>query len=75
MNNPLQQLPNRPFSAAGPFTLLFEAAGIHDFAAAARHVLTLPYGRITDRNKLRLVLEESRGTCTTKHALLAVLAR
>src|SRR5262249_4659334 len=28
-----------------------------------------------DRMKLRLVLEEGRGTCTTKHALLAELAR
>ena len=75
MKNPLEQLTNRPFSAAGLFTLLFQAAGIHDFAAAARHVLTLPYGRIADREKLGLVLEEGRGSCTTKHALLAELAR
>ena len=74
MKNPLEQLTNRPFSAAAPFTLLFQAAGIHDFAAAARHVLTLPYGRIADRRNLRLVLKEGRGSCTTKHALLAELA-
>jgi hypothetical protein len=71
MKNPLEQLTKRPFSATGPFTLLFQAAGIHDFAAAARHVLTLPYGRTADRKNLRLVLEEGRGSCTTKHALLA----
>jgi hypothetical protein len=75
MKDPLEQLTNRPFSAVGPFTSLFQTAGIHDFAAAARHVLTLPYGRIADRKKLRLVLEEGRGSCTTKHALLAELAR
>ncbi|HKZ09068.1 MAG TPA: hypothetical protein VJU81_26610 [Methylomirabilota bacterium] len=46
-----------------------------DFAGAARHLLTLPYGRITEREKFWLVLEEGRGTCTTKHALLAELAR
>jgi Transglutaminase-like superfamily len=75
MKNPLEQLTNRPFSEAGPFTLLFLAAGIHDFAGAASHVRALPYGRIGDRKKLWLVLEEGRGTCTTKHALLAELAR
>ena len=75
MKDPLEQLTKRPFSATGPFTLMFQAAGIHDFAAAARHVLTLPYGRIADRKNLRLVLKEARGSCTTKHALLAELAR
>ena len=75
MKDPLEQLPNRPFSANGPFTSLFQVAGIHDFAGAARHVRALPYGRIADRKKLWLVLDEGRGTCTTKHALLAKLAR
>jgi hypothetical protein len=75
VKGPPEQLSNRPFSAAGPFTLLFQAAGIQDFAGAARHLLTLPYGRIADRMNLRLVLEAGRGTCTTKHALLAELAR
>ena len=64
-----------PFVASGPFTARFRAAGVGDFAAAARHLLTLPYGRITDREQFWLVLEEGRGTCTTKHALLAELAR
>jgi len=72
---PLEQFTNRRFSAAGPFTSLFQAAGIHDFAGAARHVLILPYGRIADRKKLWLVLAEGRGSCTTKHTLLAELAR
>lgn len=75
MPDPLEQLTNRPFSASGPFTSLFRAAGVHDFAGAAGHILTLPYGRIADRRKFWLVLEEGRGTCTTKHALLAELAR
>jgi hypothetical protein len=74
-NDVLEQLAERSFSAGGPFTALFQAAGVHDFARAARHLLTLPYGRITDRSKFWLVLEEGRGTCTTKHALLAELAR
>ena len=75
MRDSLERLTNRPFSAVGPYTSLFRIAGIHDFAGAARHVRALPYGRIADRQKLWLVLEEARGSCTTKHALLAELAR
>jgi len=75
MPDPLEELPNRPFSASGPFTSLFRAAGVNDFAGAARHLLTLRYGRIADRSKFWLVLAEGCGTCTTKHALLAELAR
>jgi len=74
-NDALVVLADRPFSASGPFTARFQAAGVRDFAGAARHLLTLPYGRITDREKFWLVLQEGRGTCTTKHALLAELAR
>src|SRR5215831_16279263 len=75
MRDSLERLTNRPFSAVGAYTSLIRIAGIHDFAGAARHVRALPYGRIADRKKLWLVLEEARGTCTTKHALLAELAR
>jgi len=66
---------NTPLTADGPITRLFRAVGAHDFAGAALHVLGLPYGRITDRSRFWLVLEEGRGTCTTKHATLAELAR
>ena len=71
----VDQLINRPLTADGPITRLFRAAGAHDFPAAALHVLRLPYGRITDRSRFWLVVEEGRGTCTTKHATLAELAR
>ena len=75
MQDALEQLTDRPLAVDGPVTRLFRASGIHDFAGAARHVLQLPYGRIADRSKFWLVLEEGRGTCTTKHATLAELAR
>ena len=71
----VDQLINRPLTADGPITRLFRATGAPDFPAAALHVLRLPYGRITDRSRFWLVVEESRGTCTTKHATLAELAR
>jgi hypothetical protein len=74
MQEALEQLPDRPFSSDGPMTRCFRAVGVRDFAGAARHVLKLPYGRIADRSKFWLVVSEGRGTCTTKHALLAELA-
>jgi hypothetical protein len=75
MANALGQLAFRPLAADGPVTRRFRAVGAHDFAAAALHVRQIPYGRITDRGKYWLVLDEGRGTCTTKHATLAALAR
>ncbi|CAA9515393.1 MAG: hypothetical protein AVDCRST_MAG12-3445 [uncultured Rubrobacteraceae bacterium] len=53
----------------------FVAQDLEDFHAAVRHVRDLPYGRNSDRSDYRLVLGEARGTCSTKHALLAALAR
>ena len=34
----------------------------------------IPYARNSDSNNFHLVLKEQRGTCSTKHALLAALA-
>ena len=75
MDGDVELLPNFPLTAVGSITSQFLALGIQDFAGAARHVWRLPYGRIGDRAKLSLVLSEGHGTCTTKHALLAELAR
>lgn len=49
--------------------------GHGDFHAALRWVHALPYGRNSVRDDFSLVLTEQRGTCSTKHALLAALAR
>jgi hypothetical protein len=75
MDDALDRLADRALRGDGPLTRRFRALGAPDFAAAARHVWRLPYGRITERMRFGLVLDEGRGTCTTKHALLAELAR
>lgn len=67
-------LPIVPLKAAGFITAEFAAIGIHDLRSAGRHLYALPYGRNTDRANFHLVLSEGRGTCSTKHALLAELA-
>lgn len=75
MEGPLARFKDRPLLGAGPVTQRFRAAGVSDFVGAADLVWRLPYGRITDRSQVWLVLEEGRGTCTTKHALLSELAQ
>jgi hypothetical protein len=44
-------------------------------AGSIRCVWRTPYGRYSERSRWNLVLTEGCGTCSTKHALLAVLAR
>lgn len=68
-------LPDFPLDFATETGARFADKGARDFRSAARYVMVLSYGRNTDRSDYRLVLEEGRGTCSTKHALLAALAR
>ena len=59
----------------GEISRLARSHGLGTFADAVQHVRSLPYGRISDRSDYRLILREGRGTCSTKHALLAALAQ
>jgi len=59
---------------AGPITAAFTLAGVNDFRGAARYIGRLPYGRNANLYDPLAVLIESRGTCSTKHALLRRLA-
>jgi hypothetical protein len=67
-------LPNVPLRVAGPVTAEFMARGITNFQAAGRYLQALPYGRTANRADFSAVLHEGKGTCSTKHALLATLA-
>lgn len=71
----IERLPSVALHAERPLGLRFAALGLSDYRESARHVRNLPYGRNSDRSEWRLVLQEGRGTCSTKHALLAELAR
>ena len=59
---------NEQYSAA------FREAGITSFMDACNFTAQLPYGRNADREDFGLVLSEGKGTCSSKHALLASLA-
>lgn len=61
-------------SPVGLVSAEFIAVGVTDFRAAAKYTNQLPYGRNTNRSDALCVIQEGRGTCSTKHALLCRLA-
>jgi hypothetical protein len=71
----IERLPSFALHTERPLGRRFAALGLGDYCEAARYVRNLPYGRNSDRSGWWLVLEERRGTCSTKHALLTDLAR
>ncbi|HZX10486.1 MAG TPA: hypothetical protein VFG01_06005, partial [Acidobacteriota bacterium] len=52
----------------------FLSLGINRFINACRYVHELPYGYNTNRDDLMVLFKENKGTCTTKHAVIATLA-
>jgi hypothetical protein len=68
------RLPDFPLISAGPATQGCRERGMGSYREVALWALQLPYGRGADREDLA-ILREGRGTCSTKHALLARLAR
>jgi hypothetical protein len=67
-------LPEVVLAGRGPATEAFMARGVRDLRGAAECLRAIPYGRISDRERPLLTLAEDRGTCTTKHAALTLLA-
>jgi hypothetical protein len=73
-NQPLEELSNHHLNNYGPLSQEFIELGCTDWKQALCYVNQIPYARNSNINNLHLVLEEHRGTCSTKHALLATLA-
>lgn len=67
-------VPDVRLEPRGPVSAAFLELGVRELQGAARWLHLLPYGRNRNRADWRLVLVERRGTCSTKHALLASLA-
>jgi hypothetical protein len=67
-------LPDAIILPAGQISEEFLRLDITSMHQALNWVHALPYGRNKDRADYRLVLQEKRGTCSTKHALLVALA-
>lgn len=70
----LEIFPEKPLLGGSPIEDRFISLGIRDFLAACRYVNELPYGYNSDRDDLMILFKEKKGTCTTKHAVIATLA-
>jgi hypothetical protein len=64
---------NFTISAHFELSLRLTDLNITDFAAALKYIQHLPYGRNSKDGSLLRVLDEKRGTCSTKNALLHTL--
>ncbi|MDN8694013.1 hypothetical protein Q0M89_14690, partial [Staphylococcus aureus] len=60
--------------STAPISEAFRERGITDFKQACEYIRQLPYKRNKDRDHLLNVLEEQKGVCSTKHAVLRKLA-
>ncbi|TNE55900.1 MAG: hypothetical protein EP338_01995 [Bacteroidetes bacterium] len=67
-------IPDFDLKEKGKYASWLEALRIDRFQDLISHVGELPYGRTSDRADFTKVLEEKRGSCSGKHALLAELA-
>jgi len=67
--------PDEPILNVGIISAKFLNLGIDSFIDACRYVHTLPYGYNTDRDDLMILFRENLGTCITKHAVIATLAK
>lgn len=73
--DPITALPNATIDPAGPVSEKFLELGVRTFHDACRHVHGMPYGYNSDRDDPMMLFKEGKGSCTTKHAVIANLAR
>ena len=67
-------LPNFKLTLEGIISQKFLEKNIFDFHGACEYVKSLPKGRNSSNTDFVKLLEEQKGTCATKHALLNQLA-
>ena len=66
--------PDKPILPGGFLSGKFLELGLDRFQEACRYVHELPYGYNTNREDLLILFKENKGSCTTKHAVIATLA-
>jgi hypothetical protein len=70
----LAVFPDKSILNVGMISAKFLSLGIERFIDACRYVFDLPYDYNSDRDDLMILFKENKGTCTTKHAVIATLA-
>jgi len=73
--DPLDVVPDVRIDDAGPISRRFRDLGLMTFRAACRWVQAVPYAPNVSRDDPAVVFSERRGTCQSKHTLIAVLAQ
>ena len=72
---PYTIFPDREISGGGTISRSFRSLDIHRFIEACKFVHELPYGYNSNRDDLMILFKERFGSCTTKHATIATLAK
>ena len=72
--DPIDTLPDAAITDAGPISRAFLARGLTTFIAACRYVHQMPYGTNSTREDPLILFRENRGSCTTKHMAVGLLA-
>ena len=70
----MKNLPNFRIQSLGEISNEFLRNGILTFSDATDFVANMDYGRNANKDDLKTVFIDNRGTCSTKHALLKKLA-
>ena len=66
--------PNPKIAGRGILSQQFLDLGVTTFWIACEYIHRLPYGYNSDRNDIMILFKDGYGTCSTKHAVIAVLA-
>lgn len=67
-------LPDESLTEAGAMSRKFLELGVKSFHEACKYVHELPYGYNSDREDMMILFRENKGSCTTKHGVIAELA-
>jgi len=68
-------LPDVSLNRSGPVSREFADPGIKSFHPDCGYVHEMPYGYNSDRDDVMILFREGYGSCTTKNAVIATLAR
>lgn len=71
----IDALPDKKITDTGVISKTFLIQGVTNFQDACRHVHQMPYGYNVDRDDLFALFQEGKGTCTSKHAVIGILAQ
>lgn len=70
----MKELPNFEIKPKGPISKECLNRGIQTFHQATNFIQKMPYGRNSNKDDLKTIFTDNKGTCSTKHAILKQLA-